>query len=137
MDKTTFLLAFVIGGVGLVTLATVLLGWGRRVPLSGLQEAQDRLAIDLPDATVTGGIVADDGLAALLDLDDGRVAAVACLGDRRWTRILTGAGGPRIRGVQVSDEGLRIPLRDPGAPILRVALADADTRAHWAARLEA
>jgi len=129
------LAALVVGGVTAVVALTVLLGWSASATLDATA-ARARFLLDFPDARIVELRLGDEGRAALLQLDDpiGSVGLVAVLGDRTFTRRLTGAG---VRRVLEDDAGLTIHLRDTGAPSLRVGVSDPAARGAWRARLGA
>jgi len=128
MDQTTLTVLFVVGGVSLITVMTVVMGWGKDVPLAGEDEAIDRLAHDAPAFLAKEVLLADDRKVALLTGVGGRVFAVSVLGDKRWSRQLDAS---RIRDVQRREGGFDLELRDPGAPVIRCKLKDPTAQVQW------
>lgn len=124
------LVTLVVSGVTGVVLGTVALGWNKQATLTE-QAVVERFRIDLgDDVAVRDVVLADDGRAALVSLDEG--PGLACvLGDRIVTRPLGGT----VRRVADQGGALRVTFRDVGlAPVL-VRLGDPDLRARWAERL--
>lgn len=127
------LLAAMVGlGVPAVIALSALGREGRPRLLGNLDEAVDRLRLDVDDVRLADGVVADDGRAALLALEDGRNALVLVMGHRLTTRLLDG-----LRDVRDDGDGLVLRFADAGLPAARVVLADAGSRATWRERLEA
>ena len=122
-------------GIGIVLLAVLY-----RQRMSGPQPltapdqalARYRVLYPLANGTVT---IATDGLAALLDLDDGTIGLVERRG-RRWN--VRAVSSLELLAVgRESDEAITLRFADFGWPRSRVLLADADTRERWIGRLAA
>ena len=123
------LIGTVVFGVSGVVILTWLLGWNKRRPLNSVADAAAALALSSPDDVVTDGIVADDGLAALLAVKDGDVALVTVLGDKTVVRSTRGCHA------EEDAKGLRLLFANAGGPRVYMALAEASTRQTWLARL--
>ena len=123
------LLVLVVGGVSLVVVITHLMGWSAQARLTR-EQVRSQLALDLPDAVVTGIDLAADHHAALVSLEQG-AAVVFVLGDRLVSRRL-----PDHPHIKATDTGLRLLLPDPACPKVDVALTDAGTRQQWLSRLQ-
>ena len=123
------LLVLVLVGMSLIVGLTHLLGGSVGVQLTEAA-IRSRLAHDLPDSTVTDIALSSDRRSALVELEDGTVAAVLVLGDALVSRRL-----PARPQLTETAAGLRLRLRDPGCPSITLALP---TSAHqrWMARLQ-
>lgn len=127
------LLPVVLLGVGGTVALVHLLGNTPPPRVEDEDTALARLREDVGDAEPERVVLTEDRRAALLALTDGRLALVAGIGDSLTTRLLSAA---LLRRVDTRDDGLRLRLRDPGFPALRLRLAT-DERDIWAERLNA
>lgn len=122
-------------GIGVVLLAVL---YRQRLSgpqsLTGPDQALARYRVLYPRAN--GAVtVATDGLAALLELDDGTIGLVERRG-RRWN--VRAVSSSELLGVRRgADEAITLRFADFGWPRSRVLLADADTRERWIGRLAA
>ncbi|MCO5158223.1 MAG: hypothetical protein M9945_15985 [Aquamicrobium sp.] len=104
------LVAMVVIGVSGVVLLVHLTGGSRRARLADEAAARARFGVDYPDPAIVAVHLTQDGDAAFLALDDGRVGIVAAVGDRFLTRLVGAAdlaGAPRVAGAT-----LMLRLRD-------------------------
>ena len=104
------LAVMVVIGVSGVVLLVHLTGGSRRARLEGELAARTRFGVDHPDLAIVAAYLTQDGDAAFLALEDGRVGIVAAAGDRFLTRLVGApdlAGTPRVTGAT-----LMLRLRD-------------------------
>ncbi|MCB1456706.1 MAG: hypothetical protein KDJ48_07960 [Nitratireductor sp.] len=84
----TILVPMILIGLALVAIAMRLLGLSKQASISAIGEAISVLRTDYPDALVEEAILASNGKAAILKLEDGSAGLVEAMGDRFITRIL-------------------------------------------------
>lgn len=104
------LVAMVVIGVSGVVLIVHLTGGTRRARLEDEAAARARFGVDCPDLAIGAVHLTQNGDAAFLALEDGRVGIVAAIGDRFLTRAVAAhdlAGPPRVTGAT-----LMLRLRD-------------------------
>lgn len=84
----TILVPMILVGLALVAIAIRLLGLSKDVSIPAIADAISLLRADYPDANIEEAILASNGKAAILKLEDGSAGLVEAMGDRFITRIL-------------------------------------------------
>ncbi|MEZ5872120.1 MAG: hypothetical protein R3D32_09775 [Nitratireductor sp.] len=84
----TILVPMILVGLALVAVAIHLLGLSKDVFISTISDAIRLLETDFPDAIVEEAILASNGKAAILKLEDGSAGLVEAMGDRYVTRVV-------------------------------------------------
>ncbi|MFZ1814202.1 MAG: hypothetical protein WBO55_01870 [Rhizobiaceae bacterium] len=119
------LIPMIVGGLALCWLAIRMLGLSHEARLASPSDAARLLQQDYPDARVEEIILATDGKAAVLHLEDGANALVEAMGDRYVTRLFNRHD---IASVERSgDDRLVLQLRDFTLP--RVEIVCPSTKA--------
>lgn len=83
------LVAVVGGGIVLVVLVVHLTGGSQLADIADAGVAQDRFAIDYPEAAVLRCILSEDRRDAVLELADGHVGLVHAIGSKFLTRFVS------------------------------------------------
>ena len=118
----TILVPMILLGLAMVAIAMRLLGLSKSASISAISDAIRLLQTDYPQAVVEEAILASDGRAAILKLEDGTTGLVEAMGDRFVTRILS---VDDVQAVQrVDDCSLMLRLADFTLPVVPLKFAE-------------
>ena len=125
------LLTIIAIGIAGALIFTHLVGWSKPAQIADYQAALARFQLDYPEAEPGHSWVAEDGSAALLELDDD-IGMVFVLGDQMVVRRL---GPGSLASVRTDPTHTHLMLRDPGFPHARLPMPASDERQAWLTRL--